>query len=259
MPQDNLIAIIRGGGGSGYLSDITRKFSFWITLICIRLKIHSNTITAVSLFFAVSGALLQSLTDVKYLNISILFILLYNLLDHVDGELARYEKVIKKEEKGLDGSYFDALVHYIFTPILFFAIGLALYKTDGNELSLWCGLIIGMWLSTYGSSASYRVLMDFIFLSGDNNETLKKIEPIWRHNKIQKNNISYKRKLYLLVRECFSTQGQIYILTVLHIFNLLFSIPFQLRFYYLYLMGGVAIFNMPRVCFNYFKHLKKIK
>ena len=259
MNKDNLRTLIQSGGGSGYISDMTRKLSFGISLICIRLKIHSNTITAVSLFFAVFGAVLQSFNDLKYLHLSILFILLYNILDHVDGELARYEKVINKEKKGLDGPYFDALVHYFFTPLLFFSIGLAAYHTNGNEGALWCGLIIGMWLSSYGHSASYRVIMDFIFRSSPTDENLKKIEPIWKHNKNQKNNISFKRKFFSLIRESFSTIGQIYILTGLHIINLIFSIPFQLRFYYLYLMGLIAIFNMPRVCFKYFKLLKKIK
>jgi len=244
---------------SEYLSHFTRKYSFWVTLLCIRLKIHSNTITGISLLFAVLGALLQSLTEVKYLNISIIFILIYNMLDNVDGELARYEKDIKKEKKGLDGSYFDALVHYIFTPILFFSIGLAAYNTHGNEWSLWCGLIVGMWLSTYSHSASYRVLMDYIFYADHNSDTLKKVEPIWNHNKTQKESITYKEKFYYLLRECFNTQGTIYILTCLHIINLLFPNSFQLRFYYLYLMFGVALFNMPRVCFVYFQQLKKIK
>ena len=259
LNRDNLKTVIQSGGGSGYISDMTRKLSFGISLICIRLKIHSNTVTAASLFFAVFGAILQSFNDLKYLHLSIVFILLYNILDHVDGELARYEKVINKEKKGLDGPYFDSLVHYIFTPLLFFSIGLAFYKNDGSELSLWCGLIVGMWLSTYGSSASYRILMDFIFHEGDNNKTLKKIKPIWKHNKNQKNNISFKKKFFSLIRESFSTIGQIYLLTGLHLINLIFSIPFQLRFYYLYLMGLIAIFNIPRVCFKYFKLLKKIK
>ncbi len=259
MKKEDLRVIIQTGGGSGYISDMSRKISYGISLICIRLKIHSNTITAVSLIFAIIGAALQSKNDIKYLHFSILFILIYNILDHVDGELARYEKFIKKEDKGLDGPYFDSLVHYIFTPLLFFSIGLALFKEQGNELSLWCGLIIGMWLSSYNASASYRILMDYIFNEDDKNKTLKKITPIWKHDKNQKNKTSIKKKLFFLIRESFSTIGQVYILTGLHIINLIFSTPLQLRFYYLYVMSLIAIFNMPRVCIKYFNILKKIK
>ena len=71
--------------------------------------------------------------------------------------------------------------------------------------------------------------------------------------------IDVKKKFFSLIRESFSTIGQIYLLTGLHIINLIFSIPFQLRFYYLYLMALIAIFNMPRVCFKYYKLLKQIK
>jgi hypothetical protein len=244
---------------SEYLSHITRKYSFWITRICIRLNIHSNTITGISLFFAIVGAICQSSTELNYINISILFMLIYNIFDHVDGELARYEKKFHNEQKGLDGPYFDALVHYFFTPLLFFSIGLAAYHTNGNEMSLWCGLLVGMWLSSYGHSSSYRVLMDYIFHADHNTETLKIIEPIWKHNKTQKGSITYKEHFIYILRECFNTQGVIYILTGLHLINILFPMLFQLRFYYLYLMGLIAIFNMPRVCFKYFKLLKKIK
>ncbi len=185
--------------------------------------------------------------------------LIYNIFDHVDGELARYEKKFHKEQKGLDGPYFDALVHYFFTPLLFFSIGLAAYHTNGNEGSLWCGLFVGMWLSSYGHSASYRVLMDYIFHEDHNTETRKKIEPIWKHDKTQKGSITYKEHFNYFLRECFNTQGVIYILTGLHLINILFPMLFQLRFNYLYLMGLIAIFNIPRVCFKYFKLLKKIK
>lgn len=260
MHTDILIPIIqKKGHESEYLSYITRKISFWITRLCIRLNIHSNTITGISLFFAIVGAICQSSTELKYINISILFMLIYNIFDHVDGELARYEKKFRKEQKGLDGPYFDALVHYFFTPLLFFSIGLAAYHTNGNEGSLWCGLFVGMWLSSYGHSASYRVLMDYIFHGENNTETLKNIEPIWKHDKTQKGSITYKEHFYYFLRECFNTQGVIYILTGLHLINILFPIPFQLRFYYLYLMALIAIFNMPRVCFKYFKLLKQIK
>ncbi len=259
MNKSNIKAIIQSGGGSGYISDMSRKLSYGISLICIRLKIHSNTVTAISLLFAIFGAILQSKNDTIFLHFSIIFILIYNILDHVDGELARYERLIKKEDKGLDGPYFDSLVHYIFTPLLFFSIGLALFKEQGNELSLWCGLIVGMWLSTYSSSASYRIIMDFIFNENDKSKTLKKIAPIWKHDKNKKNNTSIKKKLFFLIRESFSTIGQIYVLTGLHIINLIFSTPIQLRFYYLYLMSIIAIFNMPRICLKYFNILKNIK
>ena len=101
--------------------------------------------------------------------------------------------------------------------------------------------------------------MDYIFNAGYNTETLKKIEPIWKHDKTQKGSITYKEHFNYFLRECFNTQGVIYILTGLHLINILFPMLFQLRFNYLYLMGLIAIFNIPRVCFKYFKLLKKIK
>lgn len=252
-------SIQKGFAEEFYLSHITRKYSYWITLLFIRFKIHSNTVTAVSFVFAVIGAVLQSSLTTVSLSISILMMLLYNILDHVDGEVARFEIKVNQEQKGLDGPYYDALVHYFFTPLLFFALGLADYKTHGYELSLWCGLIIGMWLSSYSQSAAYRVILDFIVRNDNNSKTLKKIEPVWKHDKTEKGSITIKEHFYYFLRECFSTQGVIYTLTALHLISLFFPHSFQLRFYYLYLMGGVALLNTPRICYKYFNQLKKIK
>lgn len=251
-------AITSKGYTEPYLTSLyfIRYFSPIFSAVLVRSRISANSITLVSFIFALTGSFLQASTDLFLPFLGAVFLFVYNVLDHIDGEVARANFHFYGETSGLGGSYFDALVHYFYTPILFLAIGIAAFSQTGNELSLWAGLITGMWLSAFGQSASFRVIMDRIFKSG---KIPIEFSGIYHHDKVNWEEASRKQKIRFLFREIFSNQGQIFILLVCTAFELWVSAAYSLRFMYLYAMAVIGLIQMFRVSYKFFKILEKIK
>ena len=227
-----------------------------MTFACIKARISANTITFISLICAVIGAFLQSYSDFKILGISSFFLILYFLLDMVDGELARYNAIVLKNKNGKSGAYFDAYVHYILTPILFLSLGIFSYHEYNSEWFIWLGLWVGMWLSSYSQSAAYRVIFDSI-LNGSEKDS-DSIRSIWLHDKFDRRNIRGIQIFRFIVREIFSSQGQIYCIIIAILFDYLFAPYYSFRTLYLIFMGLFAAYSMPKVFIKFYKQLKNI-
>jgi len=256
MKIKELKKLVSRGSTDPFLSSIyfLRYISPYFSIVFINLKISANTVTLISLIFAVAGAFLHSFNSGSMVWYGNLFLFLYNVLDASDGEVARANRLLYNKTSGLAGTYFDALVHYIFTPILFFGIGYAEFSASGNVFSLWMGLIAGMWLSAFGQSAAYRTVMDQISAGKPMPEEFSKI---WSHDKIDWSKLSGKEFIRAIIREFFSSQGQIYSLIIFSLIDLMQIFPIQIRFVYLYAMALFGIINMIRVNIQFFKILKK--
>ena len=234
-----------------------RKISIPISFVFAKLGVSSNTITFVSLIFAISGAFLQTSGEPLLILISIGCLLIYTILDHCDGELARYEINILKLKKGPEGPYFDALVHYLFTPIFYFAIGFAKYLESGFELALWEGVITGIWLSSFSQASALRVTLDRII---ESNQSISDFKSIWLHDKvIDRGKFTVKQTIRSIIRETFSTQGQIIIISLLSIIDIFKEWSFSLRFVFLDFMFILSLIGIIRASLLFFNKLKEIK
>lgn len=251
-------AITSKGYTEPYLTSlyVIRYFSPIFSALLVRWHVSANFVTIVSFVFALAGSFLQASNDLFLPFLGAVFLFVYNVLDHIDGEVARANFHFYGKTSGLGGSYFDALVHYFYTPVLFLGIGIAAFSQTGNELSLWAGLVTGMWLSAFGQSASFRVIMDRIFKSG---EVPTEFFGIYQHDKVNWKVATRKQKIRFLFREIFSNQGQIFILLACTAFELWVSTAYSLRFMYLYTMAVIGLIQMFRVSYKFFKILEKIK
>ncbi len=110
-----------------YQRTITRKLSMYITVFFLRMGINANTATVIfaisgiisGLFFAVGGRF--------GLLCGVFMLQAWYILDHVDGEIARFN-----EESSFTGIYFDYMTHYIVHPIIFLGLGIGFYRTTGS-------------------------------------------------------------------------------------------------------------------------------
>lgn len=233
-----------------------RYFSPIFSAVLVRSHVSANFITIVSFLFALAGSVLQASNDLFVPFLGAVFLLVYNILDHIDGEVARANFHFYGITSGLGGSYFDALVHYFYTPVLFLGIGIAAFSQTGNQLGLWAGLVTGMWLSAYGQSASFRVMMDKIF---KDQKIPAEFSGIYHHDKVNWKEATRKQKIRFLFREIFSNQGQIFILLACSAFELWITASYNLRFVYLYAMAAIGLIQMFRVSYKFYKILEKIK
>ena len=83
-----------------------------------------------------------------------LMLQLWYILDHVDGEVARYNG-----ESSLTGVYFDELVHYIVHPLVFFGIGWGLFNATGSVKYILLGILSGLSIVIMGLVVDLKDLL----------------------------------------------------------------------------------------------------
>ena len=95
-----------------------KKISYFFTIPFLKTNIKPNTISLISFFPPIIGFLLISFGENLQLKLlGWLMFLLWNILDGVDGNIARYKNQLSKT-----GSLWDATSGYIAMEILHFWI-----------------------------------------------------------------------------------------------------------------------------------------
>lgn len=122
-----------------YVLNFERRVSIYITFLFIKLGIRAMCATTVFLLSGIIAAMVFFLGGRTNFLIGVLILQLWYILDHVDGEVARYN-----EETSLTGMYFDTLVHYIVHPLVFFGIGWGVFHMTGNAIYAMSGIIGGL-------------------------------------------------------------------------------------------------------------------
>ena len=187
-----------------YARKVTRKISIYFTWVLIHLKASGNTISLSMLITGIIASLFFTLGNYSGYIIAVLLLQIWYILDHVDGELARYWK--KTSAKGI---FIDKLNHHIVHPLIFLFLGIGLYRQLDNPLTL----ILG------GFTAYFLLLQDLINID-------KKDAICAFNNKVNKNikeNISLKNRLFRKVIELvYRIPGIMNIVTLAAFFNLLY-------------------------------------
>ena len=106
---------------------VGRPISYILTIPFLYTDISPNTISVISIIPIIAGFVVMYIANAKSeLMVGWLFFFLWNLLDGVDGNVARY----KKQFSPL-GSVYDAMSGYIAMIISFFSWGIAACHNGG--------------------------------------------------------------------------------------------------------------------------------
>jgi phosphatidylglycerophosphate synthase len=114
-----------------YGRHVMRAGSIFLTRIAIERGLTPNQITLASLIAGILSAVFFSSQAWLF---GILFLNLWYLLDHVDGEVARYTKASSNS-----GFFFDTVINFIVEPLIFLGIGCGLSGWTANP---WLGLAV---------------------------------------------------------------------------------------------------------------------
>jgi len=106
-----------------------RSISIYITKLCLKIGITANQATFISFCIAIMAGIFLTFGHALYWIIGALLVYLFSLFDHVDGEIARYNRSASPT-----GAYLDAIVGFamafIYLPIcMCFGIYSALQNT----------------------------------------------------------------------------------------------------------------------------------
>jgi len=187
-----------------YPRNFSRKISIYFTWFFILLRIRTFPVVILMWITGIIGCYL--LTFGTYWNYvaGVLVLQFWFILDHVDGELARYWKEVSAK-----GMFKDKLNHILVHPLIFLGIGIGMYNQFNNPIMLIFG----------GFTAYFLVFQDFI--------NIAKRDSIFYHNIRNKINIKekiiFKNLLFKKVTEfVYKVPGMMNIVTLAAFFNLLY-------------------------------------
>lgn len=115
---------------SPYNRLVTRRLSIYLTRLLLYTPITANQVTLFMTIVGLLSGLLFAYGDYWYSIIGALLYFLYHLLDHVDGEIARY-----RGSASLRGYYIERLSHIVVQPLIFVGISFGLYHNFNNILA----------------------------------------------------------------------------------------------------------------------------
>jgi len=170
-------------------------------------------VTLMSLVIALVGVVCLAIPSNSIFLLGTILLQLWYLLDHVDGQIARYRKTAS-----LTGRFFDYVTHHIIHGAILFSIGICVFKITGKLFFILLGFI--------GSTASmvFNLINDTKYKTFfDKLTTLQEVKIIIPEKSI-KNENDHKinmplKSLYSFLHKIFEIHIFVNILTAVAIFQ----------------------------------------
>jgi phosphatidylglycerophosphate synthase len=178
--------------GNWMARNLTRDMALPVTWVFLHFPVNANQVTFFSLVIALLSCFSFSLGIPSMMFVGAVFLQLWYLLDHVDGQIARYKK-----ESSITGVYFDYITHYVVHMGVFMGIGIGAARNTGSNTYLLAGIVSGVaivfFMLTYDSM--YKAFFAKIEKSG-------KISK--RSDNIVEASIGKEKKPFLIFRMLFT-------------------------------------------------------
>ena len=154
-------SICQKGELENYLYDkyIFRRISIYGTILAIKLGLRPNWVTLASLLCALGSLYPLGTNDRGLVFLGCALIFLYNYLDHVDGELARFYSHNGAPPSGLGGQYFDVLCHRYSANLMILFTSWAVYTEHGAPWILLAGVWTMIGLNQFPNLVAAKVMM----------------------------------------------------------------------------------------------------
>ncbi len=147
-----------------------RKVSIYFTVIFIKLNVTANQATFLSLLAALGSCYFLMSNNRFLMATAVLLIFVYHMLDHVDGELARYYIKRDLQQPSLQGQYFDVLIHKYSTNLMLFFLGISIFRLYEYKIAVIFGFAACIGLSAFPNLMAAQVIMQKV--TGDKNQAI---------------------------------------------------------------------------------------
>ena len=150
---------------------IFRSVSIYVTWALLHTRVTPNQVTILSLLVAGVGLVMLGLAPVGFAIAGCILLLVYHLLDRVDGEIARY-----RQQYSLLGVYLDNAGHYLTGAGLLIA---ASYRLSGLTTDPTILLLVGSLgalaavMSRVEKHAAFHLFGQYVIKSPELGETVK--------------------------------------------------------------------------------------
>lgn len=131
-----------------YMRYVCRFVSIYLTRLVLPTSITPNQVSFAMIATGVMATLFFLSPATAMFVIGAFLLQLWYLLDCMDGEVARYRHfkstgsmIIRKEESGLSGMYYDIINHYIMNLMVPAALGIGVFHQTRNPFFLFLGIV----------------------------------------------------------------------------------------------------------------------
>lgn len=125
--------------GNWMVRHILRDAALPITWLLLHTPVTANQVTLFSLLLGLAGTVLFAFPSNHFFLTGCVFLQLWYLLDHVDGQIARYRK-----SASLTGRFFDFLMHHLIHAPVFFSLGFYAFRVTGFIFLIVWGFITSL-------------------------------------------------------------------------------------------------------------------
>ena len=125
--------------GNWMVRHITRDMALPVSWLFLHTPITANHVTFLSLVAGFAGCIVFCFGNSSMMLLGAILLQLWYLLDHVDGQIARYKK-----QTSITGVYFDLWGHYVIHSFIFFGIGYGTSLYYESPHYLFMGIVVGI-------------------------------------------------------------------------------------------------------------------
>lgn len=227
-----------------YTRYFSRHLSCYLTSFFSFTVISPNIVTLLMIFSGILGSLITLFSSLNMIIVGSLFMVLLNILDASDGELARY-----KNQTSNNGDYLDRIGHYITNSLYFLCIGISIFIITDNVIYIYIAILLEV------SYTLDELLRDLLVTCGVVNDKIKSRKIIKKETKIH----IFKKNKYInnLLIIFFSNLGFFHLSLILGVLDkYFFSNLYFLKIYFIlfsvltFLKLLVRVFLIQKTYFN---------
>ena len=143
--------------GNWMVRYILRDLALPITWLLLHTPVTANQVTGFSLVVGLAGVIFLAFPPKAMFLAGTLLLQIWYLLDHVDGQIARYRKTVS-----LTGRFFDYLMHHVIHGALFFGLTFYVYQTSARPFWILWGFLTSLSMMTFNliQDVKYKTFMD---------------------------------------------------------------------------------------------------
>jgi hypothetical protein len=138
-----------------YIAPISRRISIRITALLIRTSVTADQLSVMCIAVGILAGFLLSLGIYTYGIVAGLLLALFVLIDTVDGEVARYRRMIQEIEDDNRGRFLELAEHMITMPFIFVSLSYGVFTKFGDSRAFALGFSSVMFFMLYHVVAFY--------------------------------------------------------------------------------------------------------
>ena len=236
--------------GNWMVRHILRDAALPVTWLLLHTPITANQVTLISLIIGLVGIVFFMFSSPFFL-IGALLLQLWYLLDHVDGQIARYRKTAS-----LTGRFFDFLMHHIIHISILFSLGVYSFFLTGQFLFVLWGFASSVALLAFNliHDVKYKTFFERLV-------ALEKPFSIRPPSECKATSgakeFSGSRKVFSVLHKTCEVHVLMNVLALAALLQVLTPISLDLRFF-LFLVYGIIAPSLAVVKFSYLIRGKKM-